>query len=345
MLFNIFFSKFGKHVTSAITGRKSPEPDFADLDPDFEITVLGARSGMAEGNLSAYMIRTVNGDDALLCDAGTLGHGLKQAETLGAFDHLPLDTSPTARFSRAGQVLDQVIKAYLISHAHLDHVAGLVLASPDDTPKPLLALEETNNLLSAHLFNNKIWGNQYNKGTGPVLGKYSPTSLAPGEETAIQGSSFTVRAWPLTHGEAVSTAFLLHAHGKEVLYIGDTETDDKSKPENEQRLRAIWHAVAPSIREGRLKTIMIEATYPDSQPDHALCGHMTPTRLLDALRDLALICGGRHYIRSLRIIVTHVKETLANGEDPARQIARNLNDGNDMGLCFLIARQGARYLV
>ena len=41
---------------------------------------------------------------------------------------VPADTDQ----SRAGYVLTTRIKGYLISHAHLDHVAGLIIASPDD---------------------------------------------------------------------------------------------------------------------------------------------------------------------------------------------------------------------
>ena len=37
-------------------------------------------------------------------------------------------------------VLKIYIKAYLISHAHLDHVAGLLLNAPDDAPKTIYGL-------------------------------------------------------------------------------------------------------------------------------------------------------------------------------------------------------------
>ena len=42
--------------------------------------------------------------------------------------------------SRVGYVLTTKIKGYLISHAHLDHLAGLIIASPDDSNKTIYAL-------------------------------------------------------------------------------------------------------------------------------------------------------------------------------------------------------------
>ena len=39
-----------------------------------------------------------------------------------------------------GHVLKSEIKGYLISHAHLDHVQGLVIASPDDSNKTIYSL-------------------------------------------------------------------------------------------------------------------------------------------------------------------------------------------------------------
>ncbi|MFT9297782.1 MAG: 3',5'-cyclic-nucleotide phosphodiesterase, partial [Gluconobacter sp.] len=44
---------------------------------DFDIVVLGAAGGRDAGTLSAYLIRPEGADKGVLCDAGTVLHGLK----------------------------------------------------------------------------------------------------------------------------------------------------------------------------------------------------------------------------------------------------------------------------
>ncbi|MXV36709.1 MULTISPECIES: MBL fold metallo-hydrolase [unclassified Saccharibacter] len=333
-------------ILSSLRGliKKAPSnqgPAFADTHPDFEIIALGTRSGVIDGNLTSYMVRPLGRNEAVLCDAGTLGHGLKIADQNGSLDDIPI--MPDSPLSRAGHVLKQTIRAYLISHPHLDHMAGLILTSPDDTPKPIYGLPSTLNALSAHLFNNEIWGNQGDRGAEPVIGKYRYQEMESGIAQTIADSDLTIRAWPLKHGPITSTAFLIETGGKAVLYLGDTEAD---KPENdEQHLHELWKAVAPLVKEQRLKAIVMEATYNNDHPESALAGHMTPQHVLDSLRDLALVCGGRHHVRGLKVLITHVKETFQLAEDPVTHIARELNDGNDMGIYFLMAKQGERYLV
>lgn len=317
-------------------------PAYIDSDPHFEILALGSRSGVIDGNLSAYMIRPLDLNEAVLCDAGTLGGGLKLAQANGALDDIPLPLDNNSPLDRAGRVLTETLRAYCISHAHLDHVAGLVLTSPDDTPKPIYALPTTRELISKNLFNNKIWGNQGNRGSKPALGKYTYCDMSPGETQDVPGTSLSLRAWPLSHGNLTSTAFLVRSGEKEILYLGDTEADH---PDGEHQLRDLWKHVAPSIRAGRLKAIMIETTYPNSQPRDQLRAHLTPELLMENLHLLAKECGGRHHMRGLKIIVTHVKETFARDARPVETINHELDDANDLGVRFLMARQGQRYLV
>ncbi|MXV43716.1 3',5'-cyclic-nucleotide phosphodiesterase [Saccharibacter sp. 17.LH.SD] len=325
--------------------KKEPKrnvPAYTDSSPDFEIVALGTRSGVIDGNLTSYLVRPLGRNEAVLCDAGTLGNGLKIADQNGALDDIPI--MPDSPLSRAGHVLKQTIRGYLISHAHLDHVAGLVLTSPDDTPKPIYALPETRELISKHLFNNHIWGNQGNRGSRPTIGKYTYKDMKPGTPETIPETDLTIHAWPLSHGSTTSTAFLIETDGKAVLYLGDTEADD-TENKKKQNLRSLWKDIAPLVKEQRIKAIVMEVTYDNKRPDNALFGHMTPNHLLQSLRDLALECGGRHYIRGLKVLITHVKETFHIAETPMTDIARELNDGNDMGIYFLMAEQGQRYLV
>ena len=83
---------------------------------------LGALGGIQDGNLSAYLVHPHDDDRAVTFDAGTLVNGLRVADEKGAFDARQLP--PDSRSSRVGYVLTNRIKGYLVSHAHLDHVAG-----------------------------------------------------------------------------------------------------------------------------------------------------------------------------------------------------------------------------
>ncbi|MBB2179794.1 3',5'-cyclic-nucleotide phosphodiesterase [Gluconacetobacter tumulicola] len=318
----------------------SPVPA-ATARSGFVMTVLGARGGMLDGNLSAYMVRPAGDDRAVLCDAGTATAGLVAADRAGALDDIALP--PGTGLTRPGYVLTHTIRAYLISHAHLDHVAGLVVASPDDSAKPIYALPATLHDMSEHLFNWRIWPNFGDAGQAPMLGKYHYRALVPGRTEPLPGTAMTVTAWPLSHGGIESTAFLIAANGASVLYLGDTGPDTV---EGGHRLDDLWRAVGPLVRAHRLKAVVIEASYDDTRPDRLLFGHMTPAWVADTLRDLARRAGGPSPLRGLTVLISHVKASLAEGPAPQEAIRRDLvRDAARDGLQdvrFVIAEQGLR---
>src|ERR1700760_4028978 len=97
----------------------------------FNIVPLGVLGGIDESNLSAYMIAPAGSNDYVCLDAGTLNYGIEKAVENKVFN-IP-----------AQQVLRRYIKGYFISHAHLDHISGLIINSPDDTSKTIYALNST----------------------------------------------------------------------------------------------------------------------------------------------------------------------------------------------------------
>ena len=94
----------------------------------FKIVPLGVKGGIDESNLSAYMVAATGTNNYICLDAGTLHYGIEKSISNGVFN-IP-----------AEQVLRRYIKGYFISHAHLDHIAGLIINSPDDTAKNIYAL-------------------------------------------------------------------------------------------------------------------------------------------------------------------------------------------------------------
>ncbi len=315
--------------------------DNKTLEAKFVTIVLGESGGLMEGNLSAYLLAPSGSTDFICLDAGTVLHGIRQAHLMGSFGTLPL--SPESGLTPEGQVLHHHIKAYLLSHAHLDHVAGLVVTSPDDTAKPILGLPTTLDFLRDHLFNWKIWPNFGNEGTGFQLKKYRYVRLVPEQEYPIADTEMTVEPLSLSHsGDYQSTAFLIQSRGFYTLYFGDTGPDAVEKS---TRMQAVWNRVAPFVRSGKLRGLFLEVSYPDGRPDKRLFGHLTPAWLLKELQRLAILVSPtqpEQALRALTVVVTHIKPSLKLGPTPRALIAQQLAVRNDLGVRFVIAKQGQR---
>ncbi len=147
----------------------------------FTCIPLGVTGGLASGNLSAYLVAVEGTHDYVCLDAGTLLAGLRTAVEHGAFEDL--GSNYNRPLEVAGLVLRKHVKAYLLSHAHFDHIAGLVISSPEDFPKPIMAFSPTIEALQKHVFNGQVWANFANEGSAPALGRYSYSRLNPGEAT------------------------------------------------------------------------------------------------------------------------------------------------------------------
>lgn len=317
-------------------------PARAASRPAFDVVVLGAAGGLAEDDLTSFLVFPAGGDAGVALDAGTLHAGIRAALAKGAFASLRLDDAG-GDVTPEGQVLQRHVRAYLVSHAHLDHVAGLILNSTDDAPKPILALPATLDVLREHVFNWRLWPNFTTEGTAPALSRYTLVPLASGEPRDVPGTSFRVTAFPLSHGSSSeSTGFLVESGGQSLLYLGDTGPD---AVEGKGRLRALWMRVAPLVRDKTLRAIFLEASYPSDRPDEKLYGHLTPRWVNAELGVLASQVDADDPSRALRglpVVITHVKPSLARGENPRDRIARELRDVNPYGVRFVLATQGEK---
>ncbi|HEY1194899.1 3',5'-cyclic-nucleotide phosphodiesterase [Flavobacterium sp.] len=292
--------------------------------PSFQVVPLGVKGGIDEKNLSAYLLAPTNTKDFICLDAGTINAGIEKASENKVFK---ISTS---------EVLRKYIKGYLISHAHLDHVSGLIINSPADSSKTVYATEKCMEMMENHYFNDQTWANFGDAGPGFHIKKYHFQTLNLEEETSLSNTKMTVKAFPLSHVNPFeSTAFLIKNEDSYALYLGDTGPDSVEKSNN---LRNLWTVIAPLVKEKKLKGIFIEVSFPNEQPDKFLFGHLTPNYLmkeLHVLEDLA----GKGALENFKIIITHLKPPAKN----IVKIKEQLKNLNDLKLKIIYPEQGKKF--
>ncbi|HXB06474.1 MAG TPA: 3',5'-cyclic-nucleotide phosphodiesterase [Puia sp.] len=304
--------------------------------PAFTVIPLGVRGGLDESNLSAYLLAAAGSRDYICLDAGTLYAGIKKATANGLF------TQP------AGVVLRTRIKGYFISHPHLDHVAGLIINSPDDTAKNIYGLSACLTTIQEKYFSWKNWANFGDEGEKPQLKKYHYVVMEPGREIAADNTPLFVQAFPLSHGTPFeSTAFLVRSGANSILYFGDTGADSV---EHSDKMHAVWQAVAPLVRAHTLKAIFIEVSFPNEQPVKSLFGHLTPALLQQELAALARLSASSTSssadsppstlpaLSNLPIVITH-RKPVGNAEETIR---RQLLADNPLHFQLIFPQQGRR---
>jgi len=291
--------------------------------PAFTVVPLGVKGGLDESNLSAYMVAPEGSSDYICLDAGTLYTGIQRAVDAGIF-HLPVS-----------KVLRQNIKGYLISHPHLDHVAGLIINSPDDTAKTIYGMPYTLKVLEEKYFTWAAWANFGDEGEAPVLKKYHYATIEAGKEFPLTGTTMTATAYPLSHGGSYqSTAFLVRSGDACLLYLGDTGADTI---EHSGRLAALWQVAGPLIKTGKLKAIFIETSFPNSQPEKTLFGHLTPRLLMGELNRLAGVAGTKA-LNDFPIVITHRKPS----GDQESIIKQELESYNPLRVKLIFPDQASR---
>lgn len=289
----------------------------------FTVVPLGVKGGADESNLSAYMLAVSGTNDYICLDAGTVFTGIQRAVHAGVFK-APVET-----------VRASYIKGYLLSHPHLDHLAGLVLNSPDDTAKNIYALPFCIDVLKSTYFTWKGWANFASEGDTPRLGKYRYMALQPGVETPLEHTDLSVTPFRLSHSNPyLSTAFLIRHDDAYLLYLGDTGADSVEKSDN---LYHLWKEIAPLVTAKKLKAIFIEVSFPNEQPVKQLFGHLTPSLLMEEMHALSRFTGDAA-LQGVPIVVTHRKP---NGNQENR-IATQLYRTNDLKLSLIFPGQARR---
>ena len=290
----------------------------------FRVVPLGVKGGIEESNLSAYLVAPSKTNNYICLDAGTVYSGIEKAVTAGAFK------------ASADVVLKNYIKGYFISHAHLDHVSGLIITSPNDSAKTVYAFPGCMKMMEDYYFNGEAWANFGDEGKGFLLKKYHFNTLEANAETTITNTQMQVTAFSLSHVNPFeSAAFLIRNANDYVLYLGDTGPDEIEKS---NKLNQLWQQVAPLIKEHKLKAIFIEVSFPNDQPDNKLFGHLTPKWLMKEMDALAALTGAPA-LKNFSIVVTHVKPPA----NRIRQLKSELKASNTLGLKLIFPQQGKAF--
>lgn len=293
---------------------------FAFSQTSFKVIPLGVKGGTDESNLSAYMIAPQGSEDYVCLDAGTVHYGIEKAI------HAKL------LHGDASEVLKRNVKGFLISHGHLDHLAGMVINSPDDSTKNIYGLDYVLDILKDKYFSWKSWANFADEGEKPALNKYHYTVLKPATETVLQNTDMQVTAFPLAHSSPYqSTAFLVRHKDAYLLYLGDTGADSV---EHSNKLHQLWEQAAPLLKSQKLKALFIEVSFANEQADKLLFGHLTPHWLMSELQDLASLAGVGS-LKDFPVVITHIKP----GGNREQMIREQLNAYNPLHVKLIIPEQ------
>lgn len=210
------------------------------------IRVLGCSGGIGAGARTTAMLV----DNDVLIDAGT-GIGDLELDDLDSIRHV------------------------FLTHAHLDHVAGLPMLADHvfdenfKVPLTVYAREETLRALQDHLFNGVIWPD-FSKLPSPENPMLRYRVCSPGDTITIGHRGFY--AVDVMHS-VPSLGFTVQNSGGAFAVSGDTKTNE-----------TLWPVLNAC---DDLRVLVIEVSFPDEMESLAFeSGHYTPKSLTEDLKRL-----------------------------------------------------------
>lgn len=210
------------------------------------IRILGCSGGIGAGSRTSAMLI----DNDVLIDAGT-GIGDLALEDIDTIRHV------------------------FLTHAHLDHIAGLpmlvdrIFDENLEVPLTVYAREETLRAVQDHLFNNVIWPDfaKLPSAEKPMM-RYRVCS--PGDTVTIDKRDFY--SIDVMHS-VPSLGYTIQNAGGAFAVSGDTKTNE-----------TLWPVLNACEN---LKLLVIEVSFPNEMDELAtVAGHYTPRTLTDDLKHL-----------------------------------------------------------
>lgn len=251
------------------------------------------------------------------------------------------------------------LKSVLLTHPHLDHILALVINLAgipylkEQRNLTVYGSEFTVNALRTHIFNGVIWPNLVKANL------FGLKSVIFEELFDVNNGYYTVTMMELSHGhlhgdtlESIghyqSLAFLVcnNKTQAKILVFGDFESDLVL---GTNRNRKLWERVAPFVKDGTLKAIVLECSSPTVTSDTELYGHLMPPHLFAELETLSSLCIldlCPKPLEGFHLIVTHVKE--GEDADPRKRVLHELQELNQkkrVGLRVSMAISGVLIVV
>lgn len=168
----------------------------------------------------------------------------------------------------------QNVRDIVLTHTHLDHVAGLPMFIDDlfaslTEPIRVFASAEMIDILESHLFNWALYPrfSELTNLNGPV---FQYRAIERREKFAIKGLEF--EAFAVNH-KVSANGFIVSDNDRSFAITGDTaETSE------------IWQSAKD---DDRLRAVFVECAFPDSMADIAKASdHLTPQKLAGEIKKL-----------------------------------------------------------
>jgi cAMP phosphodiesterase len=204
-----------------------------------------------------YACFVVNGSIAF--DAGSLANGVSDQE-------------------RAS------IRDVVLTHAHLDHIAGLPLFIDDlfpilTQPVRVHASKEVIDILESHIFNWSVYP-RFSELTNQYGSVIEYCEIAPGKSFTI--GSTTITAVPVNH-RVPTNGFLIESQGRRVAITGDTAEMDE-----------FWTTIN---QRGKLDGLLVECAFPNEFEDlSTVSHHLTPSKLKAELSKFSAVADNIYVI-------------------------------------------------
>ncbi|KAF5386590.1 hypothetical protein D9615_001704 [Tricholomella constricta] len=260
--------------------------------PTFDIVVVGSGGGPDETNLSAYLLKPHEAawkDGIIALEAGS-GQGAL-AQLLHRNPLLFNSRGESISRTYTASEIYSFLRCFLITHAHLDHISGLVLSAGSfrGPRKRIYATKDTLDDLE-NVFSDRIWPNLASWNEEDEDYKLLYSQLLADNKYKTVYPDVSVRTIPISHGhnetgEYGSAAFFIRhdTRSREFIFFGDVEPDTVAA--HPQTIN-VWRAAAPKIPH-KLSAIFIECSWPAGRSDDMLFGHLSPAHLVDELMALA----------------------------------------------------------